>query len=799
MASRTASKAKGLDSEIYRYRDESNWRKLQETAEQLRQRASAMGNSAHLANLLIGEAKLEMYLEENPPVENNISKARTSLTEAKRYLSDCTKSDAEKSNVATDARFLLAKCCYAQGQYEQALEHLDQVVEKSQGLQGAVVQLTPGGIPAFGGVGGGSTEFRIGILLETALQRAPILMMKSGQIREAVEQYRGVLRAQETTSTQSLRMTLARQLAEVLLRGVSEHEWQQIQPRQQQLERSKAGKYWRPQVYSGGSLYVPREHIEEILLLLALSDAIAVRNVVLDRSADVASDRAQSIKNVTAVLDLLSIALARNAQFGLLCENFEKVAKFSCDEYHIWNQFGLCLISAGSHYRGVQMLLESAKLRPKYGFDLLLAAKVTLVNLCDAPEALRLVEEASSREKVIPDSDILVVCYTLQALCHEALADEAACIRTKEQQRIMAFKALVQARQVDPDYPQAEYLMSLHYANLHQIDAAMVCAKRALCLAPDFFPGVQLLIVLLTAQKKHEEALELVQLTLEEYPNNLNLLYLKVYLEDYLEGPQKALHTAGEMLKQWKVLYENYLKVKQATQANGLAPPAIGTSSQLGIVPVAHAHSGRASVVGSGQWGGGPWHERDGDGDGSLMTRLDRSLSETLARLTPCGRRVHVDELTLLQMQMHVWLLTARLYIKMAHFPEAEQSISEASNVIPLSPHVLLVRGLLHEARGEWLSARDALEGSLAVRPHSVTALQHLGLVYHQLGSHQLAEATLQSAALIEPMSPTTWFYLGRILQESGTPFEASECLETAVQLELCAPVLEFSKLPRTL
>ncbi|XP_022701404.1 tetratricopeptide repeat protein 7B-like [Varroa jacobsoni] len=126
MASRTASKAKGLDSEIYRYRDESNWRKLQETAEQLRQRASAMGNSAHLANLLIGEAKLEMYLEENPPVENNISKARTSLTEAKRYLSDCTKSDAEKSNVATDARFLLAKCCYAQGQYEQALEHLDQ-------------------------------------------------------------------------------------------------------------------------------------------------------------------------------------------------------------------------------------------------------------------------------------------------------------------------------------------------------------------------------------------------------------------------------------------------------------------------------------------------------------------------------------------------------------------------------------------------------------------------------------------------------------------------------------------------
>lgn len=43
------------------------------------------------------------------------------------YLHECTKSDAERTNVATDARFLIAKCCYAQGQYEQALEHLDQV------------------------------------------------------------------------------------------------------------------------------------------------------------------------------------------------------------------------------------------------------------------------------------------------------------------------------------------------------------------------------------------------------------------------------------------------------------------------------------------------------------------------------------------------------------------------------------------------------------------------------------------------------------------------------------------------
>lgn len=39
-----------------------------------------------LANFLIGEGKLESYLEEFPPIDANIIKARTGLVEAKRYL-----------------------------------------------------------------------------------------------------------------------------------------------------------------------------------------------------------------------------------------------------------------------------------------------------------------------------------------------------------------------------------------------------------------------------------------------------------------------------------------------------------------------------------------------------------------------------------------------------------------------------------------------------------------------------------------------------------------------------------------
>lgn len=37
---------------------------------------------------MVGEAKLEMFLEENPPIEANIDKAKNGLNEAKSYLTE---------------------------------------------------------------------------------------------------------------------------------------------------------------------------------------------------------------------------------------------------------------------------------------------------------------------------------------------------------------------------------------------------------------------------------------------------------------------------------------------------------------------------------------------------------------------------------------------------------------------------------------------------------------------------------------------------------------------------------------
>lgn len=62
----------------------------------------------------------------------------------------------------------------------------------------------------------------IGPILETALQRALSLYIQTRNIQGAINRYREILSAIETTMTQSLRVSLTRQLAELLIRGINE-------------------------------------------------------------------------------------------------------------------------------------------------------------------------------------------------------------------------------------------------------------------------------------------------------------------------------------------------------------------------------------------------------------------------------------------------------------------------------------------------------------------------------------------------------------------------------------------------
>ncbi|KAH6924627.1 hypothetical protein HPB50_020860 [Hyalomma asiaticum] len=854
MAGKAAKGTNRLENDIFKCRDESNWKKIQELAEQLMQR----GTGPQSGHFFIGESKLEQFLEEHPPTEANINKAKTGLTEAKRYLNNCFTEHGAKASqsklspqagVTTDGHFLLAKLLYAQGFYEEAITHLDsggidrleekslsnrilkilaesfaikglclekvplkttsktkaanredqivsyfvqasmmddlalkylQEVEKSQGTVGGVVA-TGSAVGTVATVAASSsplppnTEYRIGTVLESVLQRAPLLMIKGGKLRQAIDQYRNVLRAEETSSTQSLRQTMSRQLAEVLLRGVCETNYIDYEPR---IEIKKQGKHWRPNKYSGQSLFMPKTEYEEILLLLFISEAMAVRNAVLDRSPEFQDARVHSYNNVVAVYDLLVFVLARMGQFQTLCESFERAMKFSFEEYHVWMQFSLSLLSSGKHLRATLMLKECSRLQPHNSFPCLLAAKVCLENLGNIEQGVEFAEEALNREKRNPQS-LLAQCHLVLGVGYALMAEQRRPQSKRAEFKASAFQCFLRAQSADPYYHLPEYHLALHYAEVRQLSKAVSHAKRALELNPE--------------HKQHGEALQLINATLEEYPNYLNLMYTKAHLEDYCLGPEEALLTSKQMLMQWKTFYESELKSDYA---------------QTGLQRVTSCNRGSFHVR------SGDFSDRESGQSIAAAARVEQALSEALqtgagpmahpqtqtgAGGSAAGLREKRGSQTLWLLQLQVWLLIAELYLKMEQLSEAEACILEASNIYPLSHQLMVMKGLLHEMRKEYYDAKTCFQNAVSINPLHVTALQHLGLVYHYLGSSQLAEKTLRDAVAIDPMCHQSWFNMGKVLQETGDFDSATDCLNTAIQLEMTTPILPFSTVPRTL
>lgn len=68
-----------------------------------------------LATFLLGEAKLEQYLEEHPPYEHQTAQAKIGLIKAKQLLTLPSGADGSRTTGSMDAQLLLAKLHFACG------------------------------------------------------------------------------------------------------------------------------------------------------------------------------------------------------------------------------------------------------------------------------------------------------------------------------------------------------------------------------------------------------------------------------------------------------------------------------------------------------------------------------------------------------------------------------------------------------------------------------------------------------------------------------------------------------------
>ncbi|KAK9871323.1 hypothetical protein WA026_011590 [Henosepilachna vigintioctopunctata] len=821
-----AASSTRIEVEIEKNREEGSWSKVIELADQLKEKTPEF---VCLCDFLIGEGKLENYVEEWPPVEANINRAKLALIDARKYLEQVINEAGIKAGVAMDAHLLLGKLEYACGQYSEGIRHFKaadlsnlsekklplrslRIVAESYAIKGLCLQkydvapskfkkaekeeeinkcfdlasdlgllymqklekeLQSQSVVTLLSTSGGThspqppgLQKTLGVVLEEAIQNAPMLLLQQGKIEQALERYRNTLCATECPGITGIRLKFMCQLAELLLQGQLGVNY--VSP----LMMPQKSSLWKPKHYAALSQFIPKNECEEVILLLSVAESMAVRNAVLSQSPEFKEARESAFLEAARVYDLLTIATVKWGQIELLQESLERSMKFSFEELHLWKQNALSLISIGRYSQALSTLKDVIRLDPKAIENYLLAAKLCYQYLNLPQEGVQF-----AREAVLRDMDnnfgLLGRSYLYVGIGYHLLAEACLLKKDKDELRLKALTQIRSAVDMEPNDFLCRYYFGLLLALNDQLTDAQYHVRMALDLHPEHSATLHLLVLLLSAEQEHKCALTIVDNALEEYPDCLNLMYLKAHLEIHEEGPEKALSTAKQMLELWKNLYEG--------QTNSDMPECDRKSDTRSVFQL--------------------YPSEMSDKDSSSLrlqntsaARIEQALSEVASSMSSFSPRPGPQRAWMLQVE--IWLLLAELYLALDQPNDVNQCITEATQIYPLSHHTMHMKARLHMHKGEWPEARQCLQNALAINPQDVRSLQHLGLVYHHLDLQGLAEMTLREAAKIEPKNHMTWYNLGRVLKALGEYEKASSAMATALMAEKTNPILPFNSVP---
>lgn len=835
-----------LEGEIERCRGENQWEKIPELVKQL---AAKPLQNDDLSELLLGEAKLQQYLKENPIKQGASPRGqRPRLAEVRKHLTAALERGNLKPEFLQEATLLMGKLSYVEGDPREALLQYSRVnlddmqlvgapvyrlsmIAEAYATKGLCLEKLPAASPSLSGrpadrdqeiltcyeksgdiallylqevekalsaglqnrspkPGPVSQEQELGYFLETGLQRAHVIHFKNGNLTRGVGRFREILRAVETRTTQNLRMTIARQLAEILLRGMCEQSyWSPLEdpPPQSPLDdphcpTSSSRDYAlsrRPRVYSGENLFCPQENTEEALLLLLISESMANRDAVLSRIPEHSADRVISLQSASVVYDLLTIALGRRGQYEMLSECLERAMKFAFEEFHLWYQLALSLMAAGKSARAVKVLKECIRLKPDDPTLPLLAVKLCIGNL-------HWLEEGEQFGKMVVEmedkaSEFRAKGFLAIGLVYSLKATDASLRGVQEEYQRKALGAFQRAQSLSPTDHLAAFYLALQLAVSRQIPEALGYVRQALQLQGDDVHSLHLLALLLSAQKHYHDALNIIEMALSEYPENFMLLFTKVKLETLCRGPEEALLTCKHMLQIWKSCY-NLTNPSDSGRGSSLLDRAIADRRQLNTMTLPDFSDPETGSV---------------HATSIAASRVEQALSEVASSLqssAPKQGPLH-PWMTLAQ----IWLHAAEVYIGMLKPAEALACTQEAASLFPLSHNVLFMKGQVAELRGNTEEAKRWYEEALSISPTHVKSMQRMGLILHQLQRYSLAEKVLRDAVQVSSTAHSVWNSLGEVLQAQGNHAAATECFLTALELEASSPVLPFTVIPRTL
>ncbi|XP_065564416.1 tetratricopeptide repeat protein 7B-like isoform X2 [Artemia franciscana] len=814
-------------------------------------------NQDSFINFAAAEAKLEIFLEEN--FASNASANHSTLVDITKELLKSMKDERGRTEHFLDGSLLLAKINYIQGNFVEAYKNAKEgdvlkgdtkslscrslkIAAEAFAVAGLVLdkgviqtstaekdecvihylslatnlallysqeldkEIKPISLhPILSGPNvstGPALNHNLGSIIETAMLKCASCLLRLGYRVEAINHYRLILNSLESSLSQSIRFAAARQLAELLLRDMSECIYKPPPVIPECVKNGKVVKYVgigqipvaagaegprKPLRYCGNNVNIPKDLNEEILLLLMMCEAQAARDAVLSQAPECAATKRQLFETATSIYDLLTVFFMYNDQKAMICETLERALKFSFGEPYVWSQLASSLVSIGRYTKAIGALKEATRLCPDMTLCLM-AARICLENLNMIDEGLIWAEKALDMEREQPQGMGLESrAHLYIGIAHLLKARQQRLKEERKASTAMASQAFTSARNCDPGDHLPYFYLAVVEAEQGYIPQAMVTVRRAVRLRAMHLPSLILMALLHSVPEGHgggdlEDGLitpaygnlemteSLVDTILEEYPDCFEALFLKAKLDEVISGPEDGIMVARRMTTLWKRLYDEQV----VTNDNSVSHHVLETRSlasqyftkDLSDIDAGSIHASKVEQA---------------------MSDFGSNGSSAYIRTIP-----HKSW----SLQLKILLCTVELYLKQGMIQDAEACLAEAEAVAPVSFQVAYMRGLVREHKNELIEAKQNYSDAISINPYHLPSLQRLGLVTHFLGSHHLAEKVLRDALMVEPMAYKTWYYLGEVLEAERDFEEAAKCMTTAIDVQRTSPILDFGIVP---
>uniref|UniRef100_A0A673H5I1 Tetratricopeptide repeat protein 7A-like n=1 Tax=Sinocyclocheilus rhinocerous TaxID=307959 RepID=A0A673H5I1_9TELE len=604
-----------------------------------------------------------------------------------------------------------------------------------------------------------------------ALQSAYLSLLRKGHLAQGTQQLRRVMRAVEISGC-------------LLLGSVCEDAyWGPLSPPPPGWLKREGATHPKdtiypssrpPQRYNTEGAFCPQDVVEEAVLVLLITESMPWENK-RHLSKTLIHKNLANPKLLSRKADSLIRSFFLTVMWCVIvCHQcLERAMKFSYNEFHLWYQLGLSLMASGKNEGAVSVLKECVTMRPQDPIPPLLAAKVSINQLHWLEDAVSLsagvVALGESAGESLPRAHLAI------GLCRSLQASDAPLKADRDEFNRRALQSLRKAHALDPEDPQISFYLSLQLALVRQVSEAMEPLQLALNIRGDDLHSLHLLTLLLSAQKHYQHALDTLKLAIIQHPDNFNLLFTKVKLEEVLFGPAAALQTCTEMLQWWQSRYD-FTRLSEEDDTSSI-PPDPG--------PLSRKPSGLHLTL--------PDFQETETGSQSApslaVSRLEQAMSEVSA-LSSAHRHGPAYIWTTLE---RIWLQAAgELFMADGRMKEAQFCVQEAGTLFPASHSVLYFMSKCVSLKSIYILKRTAC--ALLFSPPGIRLMN----TNHQYSRAGLGEKMLRDAIQVENTAHEAWSGLGEALQSRGSA-QAPDCFLTALELESSCPIRPFTIIPREL